>query len=77
MIGNELLKEFNVIINLKDNFLNIDGKHIPIKYNNNVIEFYFEKHGLHGISLPVKQKKVSYIILAPERVYAPIIYTYV
>lgn len=57
LIGNDILKEFKIIVNLRDNFLDIDGRHIPIKYNNDGTEFYFEKRGLHEVSLPVEQKE--------------------
>lgn len=56
LIGNDILKQLKAIINLKENILDINGKHIPINYAIDSNEYYFEKDGFYAITLAVEHQ---------------------
>lgn len=57
LIGNNILRQMQAIINLKENFLQLEDRKIPIRYTNGGVEHYFGKIGLHEVTLPVTQKQ--------------------
>lgn len=57
MIGNNILKPLGAIINLNDDVIIVGEKKIPLRYEDQQVEYHFEKPGIYQVELPVKYKE--------------------